>query len=238
MIKNTKCSGRRVTFITALASCCLLYVSGVQAWQQEYVADEKVGESQDRYTWDSERAPSYNDILAERIHSSLESESQTGLMFAAKSDTVSRDSSRLGVGWSIPVLGNITTGPTAEYSWDGSSTSIYNEYGDSVIASRYNDKLWHASISTVGWRLDSSVGYLKPWAQLSYNHQYGENVWKAQSGLRPNAASGQDSSWMDVTVGADMPIGENVAAFASMSQAEGLSTGEAYMYNLGVSARF
>lgn len=238
MIKNSICSGRRVTFITVLASCCLLHVSQALAWQQEYVADEKTGGSQDRYTWDSERAPSYNDILAERIHSSLDSPVQEGLMFAAGSDSVSSDSSRLGIGWNIPVLGNITTGPTAEYSWDGSSTGIYNEYGDSVIASRYDDKLWHASVSTVGWRLDSSVGYLRPWAQLSYNHQYGDNVWKAQSGLRTNTASGQDASWMDVTVGADMPIGKNVAAFASLSQAEGLSTGETYMYNLGVSARF
>lgn len=231
-------SGRRVVLETALAFLCLLHAGHVLAWQQEYIADESTGDGQDRYTWDSERAPSYNDILAERINSSQALDNSPGLNYSAGNDSALGDNARLGIGWTFPVMGNITTGPTAEYSWDGSSTGIYNEYGDSVIASRYNDQLWHASVSTVGWRLDSSVGYLRPWAQVSYNHQYGDNIWKAQMGSRPNAASAQDTSWTDVTVGADVPIGKNVAAFASMSQAEGLSTGEGYMYNLGVSARF
>jgi outer membrane autotransporter protein len=238
MIKNSLRSGRRVTLFTVLASCCLLHAASAFAWQQEYVAEESTGDAQDRYTWDSERAPSYNDILAERIYSTQVLQSQSGLTVAAGNDAASADNTRLGIGWNIPVLGNITTGPTAEYSWDGSSTGLYNEYGDSVVASRFNDQLWHASVSTVGWRLDSSLGYFRPWAQVSYSHQYGDNIWKAQSGSRPNAASVQDTSWMDVTVGADMPIGKNVAAFASMSQAEGASSGEAYLYNLGVSARF
>ncbi|MCT4704882.1 autotransporter domain-containing protein [Enterobacteriaceae bacterium H11S18] len=238
MIKKTSCSGRRVTLFTALVPCCLFYATHALAWQQEYVSDAAVGDQQDRYTWDSDRAPNYNDVLAERIHSSMTPEAQEGLMFAAGSDTASADSSRLDIGWNIPVMGNVTTGPTAGYSWDGSSTSIYNEYGDSILPSSYNDQLWHASVSTVGWRLDSSVGYVRPWAQLSYNRQFGDNVWKAQSGMRTNVVTGQDASWMDVTVGADMPIGKNVAAFASMSQAEGLSTGDAYLYNLGVSAKF
>ncbi|RKQ41243.1 autotransporter domain-containing protein [Enterobacter sp. R1(2018)] len=238
MIKNAIHSGRRVTFITALTSCCLLHATHAFAWQQEYVAEESTGNARDRYTWDSEHAPSYNEILAERIHSSMVPQSLEGLNYSVGNDSISPDNSRLGIGWSFPLPGNITTGPTAEYSWDGSATGIYNEYGDSVVASRFNDQLWHASVSTVGWRLDSSLGYIRPWAQVSYNHQYGDNIWKAQSGSRTYAASVQDTSWMDVTVGADMPIGKNMAAFASMSQAEGVSTGEAYMYNLGVSARF
>ncbi|MEL4015333.1 autotransporter domain-containing protein [Dryocola clanedunensis] len=238
MLKKTSCSGRRVTLLTALVSWCLFCASDAFAWQQEYVSDDAVGDAQDRYTWDSDRAPNYNDILAERIHSSMPPEVQEGLSFTAGNDTAHTDATRIDMGWNIPVMGNVTTGPTAGYSWDGSSTNIYNEYGDSVVPSRYSDRLWHASVSTVGWRLDSAVGYVRPWAQVSYNHQYGDNVWKAQSGMRTNAASAQDTSWMDVTVGADMPIGKNVAAFASMSQAEGLSTGEAYLYNLGVSAKF
>ncbi len=238
MIKHSLRSGRRITLIAALASSCLLYTACSFAWQQEYSSEEATGDVQDRYTWDSERAPGYNDILAERIHSSQLLQSQTGLALVAGNDAASADNARLSIVWNIPVLGNITTGPTAEYSWDGSSTGIYNEYGNSAGASQFNDPLWHASVSTVGWRLESPAGYFRPWAQVSYNHQYGDNIWKAQNGSRSNAASVQDSSWMDVTVGADMPIGKNVAAFASMSQAEGVSTGETYLYNLGVSARF
>ncbi|HEY3590764.1 MAG TPA: autotransporter domain-containing protein [Buttiauxella sp.] len=236
MIINIR-SGHRVTLTTVLALCCLSYATSVFAWQQEYVAGETPGEAQDRYTWDSNHQPSYNDILAERINSSFTSQNQEGLMLVSGSDSVSADSSRLGIGWNISLPGNITTGPTAKYSWDSTSTGIYNEYGDSATA-HFTDQLWHASVSTVGWRLDSSMGYLRPWAQVSYNHQYGENVWKAQSGMRTSIANGQDASWMDVTVGADMPLGKNMAAFASMSQAEGLTTGEAYIYNVGVSANF
>ena len=237
MKKNIR-SGHRVTLSTVLALCCLSYATNVMAWQQEYVVEEAPGEAQDRYTWDSSHQPSYNDILAERISSSFTSQNQEGLLLVSGNDSMKADSSLLGVGWNINLPGNFTTGPTAKYSWDGSSTGTYNEYGDSANASRFNDQLWHASVSTVGWRLDSSLGYLRPWAQVSYNHQYGENLWKAQSGMRANVASGQDGNWMDITVGADIPIGKNMEAFASMSQAEGLTTGEAYLYNVGVSAKF
>lgn len=232
------CSGRRVTFTTVLALCCLSYATNVFAWQQEYVVEDAPGEMQDHYTWDSSHQPSYNDILAERINSSFTSQNQEGLLLVSGNDSVTADSSLLGIGWNIDLPGNFTTGPTAKYSWDSSSTGIYNEYGDSAVGPRFTDQLWHASVSTVGWRVDSSLGYLRPWAQVSYNHQYGENLWKAQSGMRANTASGQDSNWMDITVGADMPISKNMAAFASMSQAEGLTTGEAYIYNVGVSAKF
>ena len=237
MIKIIR-SGHRITLTAVLALCCLPYATNVFAWQQEYVAEEASGDAQDRYTWDSNHQPSYNDILAERINSSFTSQNQEGLMLVSGNDNVSTDNSHLGVGWNISLPGNITTGPTAKYSWDGSSTGIYNEYGDSAVATHFTDQVWHASVSSVGWRMDSSIGYLRPWAQVSYNHQYGENLWKAQSGLRANTVTGQDASWMDVTVGADMPLGKNMAAFASMSQAEGLTTGEAYIYNVGVSAQF
>lgn len=238
MIKNFSGSGRRITFTKALISWCLFYSSHILAWQQEYNAEESKGNPQYRYTWDSDRAPGYNEILAERIYLSMVPQSLEGINYFVGNDSASRDNSRLSLGWTFPVMGSVTTGPTAEYSWDSSSKGIYNEYGDNVVVSRFNDGLWHASISTVGWRLDSSTEYVRPWAQVSYNHQYGDNIWKAQAGSRTFAARAQDNSWMDVTVGADMPIGKNVAAFASMSQAEGVSTGEAYMYNLGVNARF
>jgi outer membrane lipase/esterase len=43
---------------------------------------------------------------------------------------------------------------------------------------------------------------------------------------------------VDVTVGANMPLTDQVAAFATVSQTGGLSSGEQFMYNVGVSARF
>lgn len=43
---------------------------------------------------------------------------------------------------------------------------------------------------------------------------------------------------MDVTLGANMPLTDRVSAFATVSQTGGLSSGEQFMYNVGVSARF
>ncbi|MDI5303678.1 hypothetical protein MJN76_28175, partial [Salmonella enterica subsp. enterica serovar Anatum] len=39
------------------------------AWQQEYIAEAAPGHTTERYTWDSDHQPNYNDILAERIQS-------------------------------------------------------------------------------------------------------------------------------------------------------------------------
>ena len=70
------------------------------------------------------------------------------------------------------------------------------------------------------WRVDSRLGDLRPWAQISYNQQFGENIWKAQSGLSRMTATNQNGNWLDVTVGADMLLNQNIAAYAALSQAE------------------
>jgi len=109
---------------------------------------------------------------------------------------------------------------------------------------RFDDQNYHSQIGALGWRVDSSLGWFNPWAEVSYNHQFGDNVWRAGGGLKSTQtaftrdSANQDSNWVDVTVGAHMPLGDSVAAFASVSQTGGLSTGEQFMYNLGVSARF
>jgi len=85
---------------------------------------------------------------------------------------------------------------------------------------------------------------VNPWAQVNYNHQFGDDVWRAGGGLKSTQTSftrdtaKQDTHWFDVSVGANVPLGEDVAAFASLSQTGGLSSGKQFMYNVGVSARF
>ncbi|MEL5952910.1 autotransporter domain-containing protein, partial [Klebsiella pneumoniae] len=127
--------------------------------------------------------------------------------------------SGMSMGWNFPVSGDVTTGPVAALHYDGTTSSIYNEFGDSVT-SQSPDPLWHASVSTLGWRVNSQFGDLRPWAQISYNQQFGENVWKAQSGLSRMTATTQDSNWLDVTVCADMLLNQHMAAYAALSQAE------------------
>jgi uncharacterized protein YhjY with autotransporter beta-barrel domain len=43
---------------------------------------------------------------------------------------------------------------------------------------------------------------------------------------------------MDVTVGTDIPFNTHVAAYASLAQGEHTTTGEEFLYTLGVSANF
>lgn len=82
------------------------------------------------------------------------------------------------------------------------------------------------------------IGDVRPWAQISYNQQFGENIWKAQSGLSRMTAGNQAGNWLDVTVGADVLLNPHLAAYAAFSQAENSATDSDYLYTLGVSARF
>ena len=207
-----------------------------QAWTQEYVGSEAQSYAAERFTWDSERTPNYNDILAERINASL---TQPGVAFSA-ADGASVDPTRtLSVQLNIPLGSQITTGPVAGWRYDGTSASIWNEFGDSASTAAQNDPLWHASISTLGWRINTQPLWgVHPWAQISFNQQFGENQWKSQSGLSRTPTSTQDGSWRDVTLGADMLLKPNFSAYASFSQADNVSENTNYIYMMGMSARF
>lgn len=231
-------SGRRTLSSVAIFACCI-YSQGAFAWQQEYSVDDPGSNTFERYTWDSDHQPDYNDILAERLNAPLDMAYSSGFnLITSSQNSATTQPSTLGVGLAIPVYKNVTTGPVASWHWDGSTASMFNDYGDSVARSGGADRLWHASVSSLGWRVDSSFGYVRPWAQVSYNQQYGENVWKSQSGMHAVPAANQYGNWMDVTVGADMPLNKNLAAYASFSQSEGIMAGDMTSYNLGVNARF
>nr|WP_242634741.1 autotransporter domain-containing protein [Atlantibacter sp.] len=230
-------SGCRILSGAAIFASCI-YSQGAFAWQQEYSVDDPQSNTFARYTWDSDHQPDYNDILTERLNAPLDMSYSSGFNLITSSQNTFTQPSTLGVGLAIPVHEKITTGPVASWHWDGSNTSMFNDYGDSMTHQGGGDQLWHASVSTLGWRVDSSFGKVRPWAQVSYNQQFGDNVWKAQSGMHAVSASNQYGNWMDVTVGADMPLNKNLAAYASFSQAEGMMEGDMTSYNLGFNARF
>lgn len=231
-------SGCRMLSSVAIFACCICS-QGAFAWQQEYSVDDPESNTFERYTWDSDHQPDYNDILAERLNAPLDMAYSSGFnLITSSQNSATTQPSTLGVGLAIPVYKNVTTGPVASWHWDGSTASMFNDYGDSMGRSGGADQLWHASVSTLGWRVDSTFGYVRPWAQVSYNQQYGENVWKSQSGMHAVTAANQYGNWMDVTVGADMPLNKNLAAYASFSQSEGIMAGDMTSYNLGVNARF
>ncbi|MGY5954864.1 autotransporter domain-containing protein [Kosakonia sp. BK9b] len=221
--------------LVALVPACLFFCEAAMAWQQEYIITDHQNATSARYTWDSARQPRYNDILEERIRSAQNS---PGIAFNLPDNAPLDATSTMSIGLNIPLAQGLTTGPVAVWRYDGSTTSMYNEFGDSATNAQYSDPLWHASVSSLGWRVDSRVGGLRPWAQISYNQQIGENVWKSQSGFYRLAAASQYGNWLDVTLGADMLLNSHLAAYASMSQSENVTLGQNYLYSMGVSARF
>lgn len=151
---------------------------------------------------------------------------------------------RLTAGYDFPITSYLTTGPMAQFAWDYSNVSGYSEDGNNSTSMRFNDQTYHSQIGALGWRLDSQLGLFNPYAEVSYQHQFGDDVYRAGGGLKSTQTSftrdsaGQDKNWVDVTLGANMPLTDQVAAFAAVSQTGGLSSGEQFMYNVGVSARF
>ena len=233
IIRNS--SGRQRFSLLVSVVVCALSTHTAYGWQQEYIVDAMSGHTAERYTWDSDHQPRYNDILEERIRST---KSVAGPVVNLADQTTLDTTSGMSMGWNFPVSRQVTTGPIAALHYDGSATSTYNEFGDSATSVTQTDPLWHASVSTLGWRVDSRLGDLRPWAQISYNQQFGENIWKAQSGLSRMTATNQNGNWLDVTVGADMLLNQNIAAYAALTQAENTTNNSDYLYTMGVSARF
>ncbi|MDW5506650.1 autotransporter domain-containing protein [Pseudomonas lundensis] len=165
-----------------------------------------------------------------------------------RTETGSTDGKQWGVrvttGYDFPITAYLTTGPMAQFAWDYSNVSGYSEDGNDSTAMRFNDQNYHSQIGALGWRLDSKFGLFNPYAEVSYQHQFGDDVYRAGGGLKSTQTSftrdsaNQDKNWVDVTLGANMPLTDQVAAFATVSQTGGLSSGEQFMYNVGVSARF
>lgn len=151
---------------------------------------------------------------------------------------------RITGGYDFPVTSSLTTGPVAQFAWDYSNVSGYSEQGDDSTAMRFDDQIYHSKIAALGWRVDSQLGKFNPYAEVSYQHQFGDDVYRAGGGLKSTQTSftrdstSQDKNWLDVTLGANIPLSERVAAFATVSQTSDLSSGEQFMYNVGVSARF
>ncbi len=108
-------------------------------------------------TRDSDHQPDYNDILSQRIQSSQRA---LGLEVNLAEETPVDVTSSMSMGWNFPLYEQVTTGPVAAFHYDGTTTSMYNEFGDSTTT--LADPLWHASVSTLGWRVDSRLGDLRP----------------------------------------------------------------------------
>lgn len=151
---------------------------------------------------------------------------------------------RVTAGWDIPVLPVLTTGPVAQYSWDYSSVNGYAEKDNNSTSMRFGDQTSHSQIGALGWRLNAQLGIVNPYAQVTYDRQFGDNNYTATGAIKSTrtrfsrTTEDQDKDWVDMTIGANVQLTDSVAAFAAVSQTTGLDSGEQTSYNAGISARF
>jgi uncharacterized protein YhjY with autotransporter beta-barrel domain len=211
-----KCNGLRGLFVPACVTIWVSCVSGANAWQQEYIANDTKSNTSERYTWDSDHQPRYEDILAERMKSS---EAPGGL--ALNQALAPPDLSRgMSVGWNYTLASGVTSGPVASLHSDLTAPPAARSVG----ASGY--------VNTLGWRMDyQELWGVHPWAQVSYNQALSADSYSPVNRAR-------EGGWGDVTLGADMPLGSHLAAWATLSQADNVPSGENTLYLMGVSANF
>ncbi len=140
-----KISGRHAASGLVGISACLFFCNTASAWQQEYIVSDAQNNTAERYTWDADHQPRYEDILAERIQSS---QNAPGLALNIPSGSTTEGA--MSVGWNFPVSARITTGPVVAWRYDGTAPMMINEFGDSASTQALTDPLWHASVSTLG----------------------------------------------------------------------------------------
>lgn len=151
---------------------------------------------------------------------------------------------RVQTGWDMPLGTHLTTGPVVSYALDYGRTGGYREQGNSSTSMRYGDQTSHSQTGAVGWRIDSQQWPINPWAQVSYNHQFGDTDSTVTAGLKSTrtafsrTTAARDSNWLDVAVGANVPLGKTVNAFAGVSAVGGNSDANPLSWNIGVNATF
>ncbi|THD38990.1 autotransporter domain-containing protein [Pantoea sp. R102] len=151
---------------------------------------------------------------------------------------------RVQTGWDVPIGEHLSTGPVASYALDYVRAGGYSENGDSSTAMRFSDQTLHSQIGALGWRIDSKQWPVNPWAQLSYNHQFGDTQNAVRAGLKSTqtgfvrSVSAGDKNWLDMSLGASVPLGETVNAFAGVSAIGGNSAYHQLSWNIGLNATF
>lgn len=151
------------------------------------------------------------------------------------------------------IAGDRQSGPRELYTWDSTRQPRYEDILAERVKSQENTLIaddwstagmgWYWSgyglTDSPGWRLEAGFGVARPWVQISYNLQPGDSEFYSVSERHLLPIGAKQGSGVDVSVGADMPINKSFSARASLSQSDGLmNSGEEYIYNIGVSAKF
>jgi len=229
MLQKSQCASQRLPALGLSSALLFCVATPVFAWNSATLSSADDGAS---------GRPDYNTILAEKIsrnHLIIGDDSHSAFLDAALNSPQAAftlrvepalPGTRYSIGWDMPLGASLTTGPVAQYATAPAPLNCAQ------------CDFRRDGVATLGWRVDSRLGWIAPYAQLSYSYQPGEGLaGEVRDRLADDAAARQES-WVDVSVGAQIPLNNKVAAFTAFSQSDALNSGEQFIYSLGVSASF
>lgn len=151
---------------------------------------------------------------------------------------------RITAGWDIPLTSTVMTSPIIQYAWDKSYVKGYRESGNSSTAMNFGDQRYDSQVGTLGWRLDTNLGRFNPYAEVRFNHQFGDRRYQISSAINSTQTSfvsksqKQDTNWREYVIGMNAAMTKDWGAFASISRNDGDVQNHTYAFSLGVNASF
>ncbi len=109
---HKKSGGRWQLSLLASVVISAFFLNTAYAWQQEYIVDTQPGLSTERYTWDSDHQPDYNDILSQRIQSSQRA---LGLEVNLAEETPVDVTSSMSMGWNFLYMNRLQPARSRHY---------------------------------------------------------------------------------------------------------------------------
>ncbi|NDK98606.1 autotransporter outer membrane beta-barrel domain-containing protein [Photorhabdus bodei] len=151
---------------------------------------------------------------------------------------------RITAGWDIPLTSTVMTSPIIQYAWDKSYVKGYRESGNSSTAMHFGDQRYDSQVGTLGWRFDTNFSRFNPYAEVRFNHQFGDKHYQISSAINLTETSfvsksqKQDTNWREYVIGMNAAITKDWGAFASISRNDGDVQNHTYAFSLGVNASF
>ncbi|NHB93132.1 autotransporter outer membrane beta-barrel domain-containing protein [Photorhabdus cinerea] len=151
---------------------------------------------------------------------------------------------RITAGWDIPLTSTVMTSPIIQYAWDKSYVKGYRESGNNSTAMHFTDQRYDSQVGTLGWRLDTNFSRFNPYAEVRFNHQFGEKRYQIRSAINSTETFSvrkspkQDTDWREYIIGMNAVINKDWGAFASISRNDGDVQNHTYTFSLGVNASF
>jgi len=229
MLQKRECASQRLAALVLSSALLFCSATPLFAWSGESLLAPE-DNARDR--------PDYDTILAEKISRNLlivGNDARMNFLEAALNSPQSPftlrvepvpTGTRYSAGWDMPLGASLTTGPVAQYAPATAPLSC-----PQCDFSR-------DGVATLGWRVDSQLAWIAPYAQLSYSYQPGDGVAGEARDRLPDDPAAREAGWVDVSIGAHIPLNHHVTAFAAFSQNDALNSGEQFIYSLGVSASF